>query len=89
MALSLYLYDAGIRSPEDQYLALNRQIAQSWFGQLQRAGLAQGLDVFDVVAGKDALIAELIMQMPTGSGKSNPALLSLERPTPALLAVQP
>lgn len=89
IALGLYLDDAGIKEPADRYNALNRQIARTWLDMLNSVGLAAQLDVFDVMAGKDELLCELIWQMPTGSGKSNPALLSLERPTPALLEAQP
>ena len=83
-ALSLFLDDAGIPNAADRHNALNCQIAATWFEYLKRAGLAEGLDVFDVVAGKDALITELVAQMPTGAGKTNPALV-LERPAMAQL----
>lgn len=77
-ALNQYLDDAGITNPLDRYNALQRQIAQTWLQQLQRAGLADGLDVWDVIAGKDALIAALIWQIPTGAGKSHPAMLEAQ-----------
>ncbi len=80
--LTLLLDDAGVRGPVDRYLLLEPNIAEAWFVQLQRAGLADGLDVWDVIAGKDALIADLLWQFPTGAGKTNPALL---RTSPALL----
>ena len=87
-ALNQYLDDAGITAPVDRYNALQRQIARTWLQQLQGAGLAAGLDVWDVVAGKDALIGALIWEMPVGGGKSDPALLAL-RPSPlAMLEVQ-
>ena len=89
IALGLYLDDAGIKEPMDRYNALNRQIARTWLDMLQRVGLAARLDVFDVMAGKDELLCELIWQIPTGSGKSHVGVLSIERPTPALLEVQP
>lgn len=63
-ALNQYLDDASITAPADRYAALNRQIAMTWLQQLQRAGLADGLDVFDIIAGRDALIGALIWQMP-------------------------
>lgn len=76
-ALTLYLDDAKIFNASDRYRSLNRFSSKSWFIELSQAGLAEGLDVWDVIAGKDALMADLIWQMPTGSGKSNPALLAM------------
>lgn len=62
-ALNQYLDDAGITEPRGRFDALNRQIAMTWQQQLQRAGLATDLDVFDIIAGRDALIGALIWQM--------------------------
>lgn len=63
-ALNQYLDDAGITAPRARFDALNRQRAASWLQQLQSAGLADGLDVRDIIAGRHALIGELILSMP-------------------------
>ena len=77
-ALNQYLDDAGITEPVDRYTALRRQIAVTWLNQLQGAGLAADLDVWDIIAGIDALAGDLIWQMPHGGGKSKPALLEVQ-----------
>lgn len=87
-ALNQYLDEAGVTAPADRYAALNRQIAVTWLRQLQSAGLADGLDVFDIIAGKDAMIADLIWEMPTSGGASDVALLAL-RPSPLALLPTP
>lgn len=74
-ALNQYLDDAGITNPLDRYTALQRQIAMTWLQQLQRAGLATDLDVFDIIAGKGELSAQLIWQLPqnVGQGEYRPS----------------
>ena len=77
-ALNQYLDDAGITRPLDRYNALQRQNARLWLQQLQSATLADGLDVFDIIAGREALLDELIWEIPTGAGKSHPAMLEVQ-----------
>ena len=86
-ALSLFLDDAGIADPTARYIALNRQYANTWLDYLTRAGLAEGLDVWDVIAGKDALTVDLLMAMPIGAGKSHAGAVLSGRT--AMLEVQP
>lgn len=69
-ALNQYLDDAGITAPLDRYTALQRQIAMTWLQQLQRAGLATDLDVFDIIAGKGELSAQL---QNIGQGEYRPS----------------
>lgn len=63
-ALALYLDDAGVESVGDRHAALRREYAYTWLAKLQEAGLANGLDVWDVIAGRDLLCEELMAQMP-------------------------
>lgn len=76
--LATYLDQCGITEPVDRYAALRRSVAITWLRTLERANLADGIDVWGIIAGIDLLAERTIMQFPIGSGKSQPALSHLD-----------
>lgn len=71
--LATYLDQCSITEPTDRYAALRRSVAITWLRTLERAALADGIDVWDIIAGIDLLAERTIMQFPTGNGKTQPA----------------
>lgn len=91
-ALAILLNAAGVRDVVQQYLLLEEYTAGLWFQMLQNCKLDSGLDVWDVISGKTALIEQLIPQFPRKVGETDRALVArtiagLERI--ALLEAQP
>ena len=86
--IGVYLDKCGITDPVDRYLALKISVADAstWLNTLNKDGLGDGLDAWDVIAGLDLLAAKEIMRFPIGGGKSNAALLTA---APYMLEVQP
>lgn len=82
--LATYLDRHEITEPVDRYAALRRSLAVAWLSTLVRHGLADGLDVWDVIAGLDLLAAKEIMRFPTGSGKSHIEQINLLSDVPPL-----
>lgn len=80
--LATYLDQCNIAEPADRYAALRRSVAITWLRTLDRAALADGIDVWDIIAGIDLLAERTIMQFPTGSGKSRPAAYYLAEGQP-------
>lgn len=69
-----FMDEAGIVTVAERHDCLNAHRSDQWLALFKSQGYAQGMDVWDIIGGKEILNERLMMQLPTSGGKTDAVL---------------